>query len=199
MKCQVYFATFFAYLTIHAMRMSIPFNQKPLAEYYGLDNKMVGLVNSIAYILLGIAYMYRVLHPIKRVKSEYFYPITIASIFFLLIPIYVFLGIKSIVLLFISMGAFGLFQSTSWPVVIKLIDRYFDPESDGFVIGIWSSNADMGNIFGFFICTAFIFYFHLIWQFSMIFLGISAFFFAFLLFKLPIEETTESEIRMEES
>lgn len=188
----MYFVSFLAYLTIHAMRMAIPFNQKPLAEYYGLDNKMVGFGNSMIYIVLGMAYMYRVIHPIVRVKSEYFYPITIACFFYILIPIYVFLGIKSITLLFISMGAFGLFQSTSWPVVLKLVDRYFDPEKEGFVLGIWSSSADMGNLFGFFICTALVFYLQIAWQFSLLFMALFAFFVAFLLFKLPIEETTES-------
>lgn len=69
MRYQVYFVSLFAYFTLHMMRMAIPFNQKPLADYYGLDNNMVGLANSLIYIVLGIAYMYRVIHPIKHVKS----------------------------------------------------------------------------------------------------------------------------------
>jgi len=84
------------------------------------------------------------------------------------------------------MGAFGLFQSTSWPVVIKLVDRYFNAENDGFVLGIWSANGDLGNIFGFFICTVFVFYWHWAWQSCLAFAAISAFLLAFLIKQLPI-------------
>lgn len=96
------------------------------------------------------------------------------------------MDIKSIPLLFISMAGFGLFQFTSWPAVLKLVDTYFHAENDGFALGVWSANADFGNIFGFFMCTAVVYFFGWDWQFSLVLAAVMTFALAFLVLKLPI-------------
>lgn len=65
--------------------------------------------------------MYRVVYPIQGLRKSYFIFVSFCCLFYALIPLYVSLGIHSSVLLFISMGAFGLFQSTTWPIVLKLV------------------------------------------------------------------------------
>ena len=105
-----------------------------------------------------------------------------------MIPIYSLFGVKSTLLLFISMGAFGMFQATSWPIVLKLVDKYFDPQKDGFVLGVWSTNGDLGNVFGFGVCNLFVFTFGWPWETCLIFAALSSFFLGFLVLKLPIDE-----------
>ena len=40
----------------------------------------------------------------------------------------------------------GLLQSTGWPVLVAVMGNWFNKSSSGLVFGIWSSNANVGNI-----------------------------------------------------
>lgn len=42
----------------------------------------------------------------------------------------------------------GLFQSTGWPALVTIMGNWFSKESSGLVFGIWSSNANIGNMMG---------------------------------------------------
>eukprot|EP01084_Bolivina_argentea_P105866 189595_1 len=42
----------------------------------------------------------------------------------------------------------GLIQSTGWPTSVKIMGKYFGENHAGFIFGIWSANASVGNIVG---------------------------------------------------
>ncbi|XP_066936786.1 sugar phosphate exchanger 3-like [Clytia hemisphaerica] len=42
----------------------------------------------------------------------------------------------------------GLLQSIGWPAVVSIMGNWFSKSSAGFVFGIWSANASVGNIIG---------------------------------------------------
>jgi OPA family glycerol-3-phosphate transporter-like MFS transporter 3 len=45
-------------------------------------------------------------------------------------------------------GLNGAFQSTVWPGTVAVIANWFPKTSRGSVMGIWSTNASVGDIFG---------------------------------------------------
>jgi len=42
----------------------------------------------------------------------------------------------------------GLLQSIGWPATVSIMGNWFSKSSAGFVFGIWSANASLGNIIG---------------------------------------------------
>ena len=42
----------------------------------------------------------------------------------------------------------GLIQSTGWPTSVKIMGKWFGDNHSGFIFGIWSANASVGNIVG---------------------------------------------------
>ena len=42
----------------------------------------------------------------------------------------------------------GLVQSTGWPTSVKIMGKWFGDNHSGFIFGIWSANASVGNIVG---------------------------------------------------
>lgn len=42
----------------------------------------------------------------------------------------------------------GLIQSTGWPTCVKIMGKWFGENHSGFIFGIWSANASVGNIVG---------------------------------------------------
>ena len=42
----------------------------------------------------------------------------------------------------------GLLQSIGWPATVSIMGNWFSKSSSGFVFGIWSANASVGNIIG---------------------------------------------------
>ncbi|KAL4227077.1 hypothetical protein ACF0H5_015051 [Mactra antiquata] len=42
----------------------------------------------------------------------------------------------------------GLFQSSGWPTVVAIMGNWFGKSSRGFVLGLWSACASVGNIIG---------------------------------------------------
>jgi len=46
---------------------------------------------------------------------------------------------------------FGFCQFSSWPILLYLVNQYFDVSKEGFILGLWSSTSNVGNILGFFL------------------------------------------------
>lgn len=42
----------------------------------------------------------------------------------------------------------GVLQSIGWPCVVAVVGNWFGKERKGFIMGVWSSNASVGNIVG---------------------------------------------------
>jgi MFS family permease len=47
---------------------------------------------------------------------------------------------------------FGFFQFPAWPTLLTLTNEYFNLDTEGTAMGIWSANGDLGNIVGFGMC-----------------------------------------------
>jgi predicted MFS family arabinose efflux permease len=63
---------------------------------------------------------------------------------------------------------FGFCQFTAWPVLLFLVSQHFNVETEGTIMGIWSANGDVGNIFGFFLGTLVLDYIAIDWEYVML-------------------------------
>lgn len=73
MKYFLYVVTFLGYCTLHMMRMGLPFVQKDLETFFGINNFQMGLANGILYLIIGSSCIYLTLSPIKNPQFRYFY------------------------------------------------------------------------------------------------------------------------------
>ena len=55
-------------------------------------------------------------------------------------------GFYSVVLLVICQCVNGFFQATAWPGMVGLFSRFFTKNKKGLLLGIWSMNANVGNL-----------------------------------------------------
>ncbi|EER10715.1 Glycerol-3-phosphate transporter, putative [Perkinsus marinus ATCC 50983] len=81
----------------------------------------------------------------------------------------------------------AIFQSGCWPASVVIVGQYFLPKYYGTVFGIWSNNANVGNILGAAMCTLMIGVFgneaSVAWQFfgpAVVLLAVSALMLYFL-------------------
>ena len=66
MRLRTFLVTFAAYMTVHIMRMSLPFVQLHLLQFYGIGNAFMGTVSASAYIMIGLGYLFLVFHPSNK-------------------------------------------------------------------------------------------------------------------------------------
>lgn len=149
----------------------------------------MGLAMASIYIIMGLSYFMRALIPINNLQKTYLITVLLCAGSYAILPTAVSLGARSIPVLFVSLGGFGLFQSSSYPVLVKLMKKYYTVEEDGRMIGIWSSCGDMGNILGFFVFTVIVYYLHLPWQACLLFASIIASVLGVVIYLLPIENS----------
>ena len=169
MKYRVLFLTYFGYACIHLLRTAYPFVQLQLAHYYETDSKFIGLLSGVAYIIVGCGYLFHIFFPIKRLLHQYFVEVLLCASFYLLVPIMIFLNIKSPILTLICFGFYGWFQSSCYSVAANMVKMYFDPVEDGCWMGFWGTCSDTGNIIGFFIYTLIIYYLGVSWVWCLVF------------------------------
>ena len=67
----------------------------------------------------------------------------------------------------ISLMLFGFCQFSSWPILLYLVNQHFEVAKEGTILGIWSSNSNVGNIIGFFIGQLILNNFKMKWQYVM--------------------------------
>ena len=77
-------------------------------------------------------------------------------------------GYSAFVILFILMGLSGFLQSFAWPNLLALVHTVTNPDKDAALLGFWATSANFGNIFGFFICQAFVLGLGFGWQIGMV-------------------------------
>jgi sugar phosphate permease len=53
--------------------------------------------------------------------------------------------------LLITLGCFGFFQFTAFPLSLTIFSSHFNVKTEGSLVGIWSSKSNAGNIIGFFL------------------------------------------------
>ena len=186
MKCLIFICTFVAYMTIHTMRMSVSFVQADIITFFAIKKSEMGLAMSAIYIILGISYLIRTFVPLKNLQFTYLLTVGLTVLSFVMVPLAASLNYHSAVILFLGLGFFGFFQSSTWPLVIKILNKYYHPQQDGCLIGFWSSNGDCGNILGFFACTVIEFYLLLPWEICLYFSSAIAIIMAVAIYFLPI-------------
>lgn len=139
MRYRVFASTLVAYMTIHMMRMSLSFVQADLIDFFDVKKSIIGLAMASVYIIMGISYFIRTIIPLKKLQFTYLVTVGITALSYSLTAIVASLGIHRLFALFLSLAFFGLFQSSSWPILIKISHKYFHRDKDGFALGLWSS------------------------------------------------------------
>lgn len=128
MKYATYCVTMIACMTVHIMRMGLPFVQLQLMHFFGIRKFDVGIANAGLYIVIAISYLWRALYGVKNPQFTYLWSMTLSGLSFMLIPFLVFINAKIIPLFFLSLVGFGWFQSAAWPILLFLIHVYFHPK-----------------------------------------------------------------------
>lgn len=187
MKYRIAIITYLVYACLHLMRTAFPFVQYNIAQYYGTDEKYIGILAAATYIIMGIGYLFRNLFLPRRIVHSYFIEGSLCAIFYLLIPISMLFNFKSLVFGVICYGLYGLFQSGLFVTLTTLMGQHFSSEKDGTLLGFWSSTSDFGNIAGYFISTIIIYYIHASFEWPLIIASILTLIITFVM-KIGIPE-----------
>jgi sugar phosphate permease len=65
----------------------------------------------------------------------------------------------------------GYFQSYVWPNLLMVVNSYFDNKKDAILLGVWSTNTNFGNIFGFIMGEVIVIRAGLQWEIGMYFIS----------------------------
>ena len=65
--------------------------------------------------------------------------------------------------LLVSLGCFGFFQFTAFPLSLTIFSNHFNVKTEGSLVGIWSSKSNAGNIVGFFLANFMVYQLHTQW------------------------------------
>jgi len=128
MKYATYCVTMIACMTVHIMRMGLPFVQLQLMYFFGIRKFDVGIANAGLYIIIAISYLWRTLYGVRNPQFTYLWSMIISGLSFLIIPLLVFINAKIIPLFYVSLVGFGWFQTAAWPILLFLIHAYFHPK-----------------------------------------------------------------------
>jgi sugar phosphate permease len=126
-KYLVFISTLLGYSVVHIQRMTLPFVQLNLMNFFNIHKLQMGIANATLYIILGLSYLWIALRPIKNPQFTYLWTMTISSLFFLVTPLLVYLHLPIPAVFYLSLAAFGLFQSPAWPIMLQIIHIYFRP------------------------------------------------------------------------
>lgn len=178
-KYLTYLITFFAYVAVHMMRMSYSFNKSKIKERFGIDPYFLGILDACIYLAIGAGFFLRYkITQSDNLKRNFLITAIIVSISYSVIPVFSLfsVGIEEPngsddavkVIISIALIIFGFFQFSFWPICLVFVNQYFDPKTEGTILGFWSANGDFGNIIGFFIPTLIVNTFHSSWELSML-------------------------------
>ena len=179
-------------MTVHIMRMSLPFVQLHLLQFYGIGNAFMGTVSASAYIMIGLGYLFLVFHPIQQVLPRYLLNMSIAGLAHILLFLTIMLEIQQPIVLVGCLMVAGFAQTAAYAVVMRLIYQHFESKSDGLLLGIWSAHGDAGNLFSFFINTVIFYSLGWSWRICLLFAGAITIIIAFIL-RFSLEERQEAD------
>ena len=60
-KYIIFVVTLLGYSVVHIMRMTIPFVQLDIINFFGIHNFEMGIANACLYIIIGLSYLWRAL------------------------------------------------------------------------------------------------------------------------------------------
>lgn len=149
-KYEIFIVTFLCYTSIHSLRTSYSYSKKAIAEDLGIDQKYMGIVDSLMLTFLGIGHFLHALYPIKKPVLSLWVAMIVCGINYALIPGCLNISaLTSIYVLSVLMCSNGFLQSYTWPNLLMIINSKFNPQIYAVLLGFWSANANVGNIIGY--------------------------------------------------
>jgi sugar phosphate permease len=181
MKYVTYVLTFTAYVAIHVLRMGYSSVKPYFEKTFQLDSIFLGLFDGLVYISLGLGFFFRFLIEGNSQKTTIYLIFgSLTAIGYAVIPVmgllmqdeHGLIGEQPFYIQYLIPGLalimFGFCQFTAWPVLLFLVNQWFNVETEGTVLGIWSANGDVGNVLGFFLGNIVLDYIGIHWEYVMI-------------------------------
>lgn len=198
MKYLTYWLTFLAYMSLQAMRMSYSYSKPSFQKHFYLSNVFMGTLDAVLYCSIGIGLISRFFvngksDPLKA----YFVFSALCSIMFMALPVMSYLNVglppagealitpfSTKAAIIVVMCLFGFCQLNNWPVLLLLVNDYFNAERESSALSFWGACGDAGNIPGFLLSSVTVSILKLEWLIPMAIFSIISFVFAASVFKL---------------
>ena len=99
---------------------------------------------------LALGFLQQAIFPFPKPVFALAIGLLLTAIFFILIPVALSVCVSGcFAILCVLMSIDGYFQSFAWPNLLMLINSQFDNKKQALLLGIWSTNTNIGNILGF--------------------------------------------------
>jgi sugar phosphate permease len=121
---------------------------------------------------LAIGFFQQAINPYSRPVLTMTVGLFLTAFFFLLIPLLISaFSLQAFSILCVLMSLDGYFQSYVWPNLLMVVNSYFDNKKDAILLGVWSTNTNFGNIFGFIMGEVIVIRAGLQWEVGMYFIS----------------------------
>jgi len=150
-QCIVFVLTFWAYVSLHTSRQAFSNAKQDLIDDWGFTKyPLEGTMDAIFLFTYAIG-LY-----ISGYVGDMFDAKKVLSFGLLMTGVVIFIFGASVPWFhlhhdwyFMTIWAInGFVQSTGWPTSVKIMGKWFGENHAGFIFGIWSANASVGNIVG---------------------------------------------------
>lgn len=144
----VFFITFMLYASLHAIREGWSYSKTDVEDTFNISKQYIGIVDALYLVFysLGMAVLGSLMHRFT-LKNYVFIGLVVASTSYMLwMVLYAITGFYNVVVMTILMCLNGFFQATGWPGSIGIFSLWFAGHKKGLLMGIWSCNANIGNI-----------------------------------------------------
>ena len=146
--------TFLGYASIHCMREGWSFSKAEVSQDFGVPMSVLGWVDALflfAYTAgMGILGSCAHMLPLKLyVILGLLLACTAYLSFSILYQLTAFFNIGFV---FVMMVLAGFFQATARPGQVAIMGNWFGENKNALVMGLWSTNANCGNIFALVLC-----------------------------------------------
>ncbi|KAF4672970.1 hypothetical protein FOL47_011159 [Perkinsus chesapeaki] len=148
--------TFLTYACLHAVRKAFTNATPNMKEYYGYSTTFFGVMNTLFMLFYAIGMFF------TGPLGDLYHPVMVYFLMSVLCCITQFVFGSMVdtatqsgwyYLYYILWAINAVFQSGCWPASVVIVSQYFLPKYYGTVFGVWSNNANVGNILGAAMCT----------------------------------------------
>lgn len=132
----------------------------------------MGVLDSLMLLFLGIGHFIHAIKPMKKPIKCLWIAMLVCATNFIIMPILIDVSpFHSYFYLLIFVAVNGYVQSYTWPTLLMLINSKFSSKSNSTLLGFWATNANFGNIIGYFVFQMIKFE----WKLNLIIVGIYKF------------------------
>jgi len=168
-KWEIFGLTFLAYTSIHALRTSYSESKSSIQKDLSLDSKLMGILASLMLTFLGIGHFIHAVKPMKKPVRNLWIALILCALNFISLPMLIDADIfHHYAYLLIFMILNGFMQSYTWPTLLTVVNSKFCSKQNSTLLGFWSTNANFGNIIGYFVFQVIRFD----WKLNLIIIGI---------------------------